>query len=261
MTQGYVIHAINTDEVDYEQCARVLTKSLRLVGDTRPVTIITGKDLQTDSVNSSNCGVYADDWQIYGLSPYDETFKLEADMIVTRSLDSWWTLCHNRDLFIATGCRNYKQELSQVRYYRQFNDRNNLPDVYNGITYFKKSKTAQLFFEHVRTIFGNWSEINSDLEYQSALKHGDTDSVYALAAAVIGIENCTIRNDIIQWVHMKSHINYLVVDEWDHELIWELIGSDFRINTFSQIYPVHYHVKSLAKELESLYDKQLQTIL
>lgn len=257
MTQGYIIHAVNTGTVDYEQCARVLIKSLRAVGDTRPVTVITARDFRSDSVSSATHGVYADDWQLYQLSEYSETFKLEADMIVTRPLDSWWQLCAQRDLFIANGCRNYKQEQSDVRYYRQFNDKNLLPDLYNGITYFKKSQTAERFFNTVRTVFENWSEINSALTSPSALPWGDTDSVYAIAASIIGPEHCTVANDIIQWVHMKKQINYLLVEEWDRELIWELVGSDFRINTISQLYPVHYHVKSLAQELEAYYDRQV----
>lgn len=255
MTQGYIVHAVNTDTVDYEQCARVLIKSLRAVGDTRPVTVITNKDFRKDRVSSATHGEYADDWQLYDLSEYDETFKLEADVIVTRPLDSWWQLCAQRDLFIANGCRNYKQELSDVRYYRQFNDKNLLPDLYNGITYFKKSQTAREFYSVVRTIFENWSEINDSLTSPSPRTLGDTDSVYALAASIIGPERCTVANDIIQWVHMKKQINYLLVEEWDRELVWELVGSDFRINTISQLYPVHYHVKSLAQELEAYYDQ------
>lgn len=252
MTQGYIIHAVNTDTVDYQDCARVLTKSLRAVGDTRPITILT--EVPTDIVSSLTHGPYADDWQVYEQSPYDETFKLEADMIVTRSLDSWWNSLHNRDLHIAYGCRNYLQHVSKSRYYRQVNDDNLLCDLYNGITYFKKSNVAKQFFLTVREIFENWTEINESLKHPSQLIHGDTDTVYAIAAQIIGIEKCTIPNSSIQFVHMKQKINNGMVEDWTREMIWELIGTDFRINTVSQLYPVHYHIKSLATELESYYD-------
>ena len=255
MTQGYVIHAVNAGDVDYETCARVLIKSLRAVGDTRPVHVIS--KYANNKVSSKTHGIYADDWQTYSCSPYDETFKLESDMIVTRSLDSWWELCKNRDLFIATGCRDYKHQLSTSRYYRRFNDENLLPDVYNGITYFKKSVIAKKFYTIVKNIFKNWKDINANLKYQSPLEHGDTDSVYAIAATIIGIEKCTVPNDIVQWVHMKQYINNTVSDDWTKELVWELINSDFRINTYSQMYPVHYHIKDLAKLLEPIYDEQV----
>lgn len=257
MTQGYVIHAVNTDVTDYELCAETLVKSLRSVGDTRPITIITKNDLQKDSVNSVTYGPYCDDWQVYECSPYTETFKLESDMIVTRSLDGWWNIVKDRDLHIATGCRNYKQQISKSRFYRQVFDKNNLPDVYNGITYFKKSNLAKEFYKIVKNIFKNWKEINSNLSYSSSLEYGDTDTVYAIAAQIIGIEKCTIPDSSIQFVHMKQKINNGLVEDWTREMVWELIGTDFRLNTVSQLYPVHYHIKSLAKELGPIYDSHL----
>ena len=253
MTQGYVILAKNTPDTDYEQCARVLQKSLRLAGDRRPVTVIT--DIETDERR----GPYWGDHLIYQQSPYDETFKLEADIIVTRPLDSWWKLCENRDLHIATGCRNYKQQLSSVRHYRAFNDRNKLPDCYNGITYFKKSNLASEFFNLVKDIFESWSDISDEFGHTG--EYADTDSVYAIAASIMGEERCTMPNDTIQWAHMKQHVNRLTTEDWTTELLWELTGTDFRINTLSQLYPVHYHIKSLASLLEPIYDRQIQAIL
>lgn len=257
MTQGYVIFAVDTQHTDYAQCARVLAKSLRAVGDQRPVTVITAQDLQTDTVSSKTHGPYSDDWQVYQLSPYDETIKLESDMIVTRSLDSWWTLLKNRDLHVASGCKNYRQQQSTSRHYRLVNDQNGLPDLYNGITYFKKSELAQEFFTTVREIFAHWSDVNATLDKPSILKWGDTDTVYALAARAIGVEHCTLPDSTIQFVHMKQRINNLLVEDWTRELIWELSGTDFRINTVSQLYPVHYHNKALAEQLEPYYDRIL----
>jgi hypothetical protein len=261
MTQGYVIQSINTETVDYRLCARVLAKSIRSVGDNRPICLLTDKIEECDSklfdqiilIEPSEYGPYSDDWKCYEYSPYDETFKLEADMIVTRSLDSWWNSLKNRDLHIATGCRDYKQQVSQSRFYRQINDDNLLPDLYNGITYFKKSKLAKQFYKIVKQIFKNWHQVNLNLKQSSKLDHGDTDTVYAIAANIIGVENCTIPGSTIQFVHMKQRINNNIIDDWTKELVWELIGSDFRINTISQLYPVHYHVKSLALELDQYY--------
>jgi hypothetical protein len=243
-----------------------LAKSIRLTGDTRPITLL------TDKLDYSGLKIFDtvkllkktrgekwklnDDWQVYEQSPYDETFKIESDVIVTRSLDSWWSSCESRDLVVATGTRNFKQQQSTVRYYRSMLDENLLPDVYNGITYFKKSQLAKKFFGLVKTIFNNWQEINNSLTRASLLEHADTDTVYAIACKILGEENTTLRSQILQWVHMKSKINF-TAEDWTEELVWELVGGDFRINTYSQLYPVHYHVKCLAQELEPLYDQRL----
>lgn len=266
MNQGYVILAQNNTDTDYVACARVLAKSIRLSGDTRPITLLTDNTsypgleiFDTVKLLKKTRGAkwkLNDDWQVYDLSPYDETFKIESDVLVTRSLDSWWSACQDRELVVATGTRNFKQQQSTVRYYRQVLDKNLLPDVYNGITYFKKSRLSKQFFKLVKTIFDNWREINGSLEYSSSLTDADTDTVYAIACKILGVEHTTLPENILQWVHMKSKINS-TGEDWTQELIWELVDNDFRINTISQLYPVHYHIKSLAQELESLYDKKL----
>jgi hypothetical protein len=245
------------------------------VGDTRPISLLTSEKtldeaidpvfsdidiLDYDDVSSRTAGQYADDWQVYNKSPYLETIKLEADTIVTQSLDGWWQLLQHRDLVIATGCRTFKNQTATNRYYRRVLDQNLLPDVYNAVTYFKRSDTAKRFYGIVRNIFGNWQKINSSLTTASDLPWGDTDTVYAIAASVIGYNQCTIPNTAIQITHMKQHINNLSSSDWTQELTWELIGNEFRINTISQLTPVHYHVKHLAHLLEPLYDEYLSTI-
>jgi hypothetical protein len=266
-SEGYVIVAKNLDSTDYVTCARVLAKSIRLTGDTRPITLITNStdDVELeifDSVEflksdeSNQLGKFNDDWQVYDLSPYDKTFKIESDVIVTRNLDSWWETCQERDLVVATGTRNYLQQLATSRYYRQTLDKNYLPDVYNGITYFRKSLLSKEFFKLVKTIFNNWTDINNNLHASSPLIEPDTDTVYAIACSIFGLENTIFPTNVIQWIHMKSKING-TVETWTDELNWELVGSDFRINTISQLYPVHYYVKELALQLEPIYDKQL----
>lgn len=266
-TEGYVVIAQNNSTTDYVACARVLAKSLKVSGDTRPITLCTNSldysGLEIfDTVQLLKGGKQSsewrlcDDWQVFELSPYDRTFKIEADVLVTRPLDNWWTACQDRDLVVAVGTRDFKQRQSTVRYYRQTLDKNCLPDVYNGLTYFTRSNLSKKFFKLVKQIFDNWTDINDSLQSSSPLKDADTDTVYAIAASILGIEHTTLPTNLIQWIHMKSKING-TTEDWTQELCWELVGSDFRINTISQLWPVHYHVKQLAQQLEPYYDKQL----
>lgn len=268
MTQGYVITAVNTADTDYVTCARVLAKSIRLTGDRRPICLITDTLDNHDSIFDSVVllqdepiyGPYSNDRQVYQLSPYDQTLKIEADVIVTHTLDGWWHAFNNRDLVIATGCRDYRNQTSTNRYYRHTLDKNRLPDVYNGLTYFKKSALAQEFYTLVGKIFANWTEINNGLQHPSEMEYGDTDTVYAIAASIIGRERCTTNTHQFQWVHMKQKINNLLSVDWTRELVWELGDYDFRINTFAQMKPVHYHIKEFALLLEPHYDKQLKKV-
>ena len=265
LTEGYVILAQNNSTTDYVQCARVLAKSLRSVGDTRPITLITDRESHDHEIfnsvvtmKSTSKGEWklGDDWQVYDLSPYDRTFKIESDVVVTRSLDNWWELCRGRSILVATGTRDYYQRPATSRHYRHVIDSNGLPDVYNGLTYFERSSFAKKFFSVVKTIFKNWSDINQSLSTPSILQSADTDTVYAIACEILGRELTTLPDSPIQWTHMKSRING-TTEDWTQELCWELVDTDFRINTVSQLWPVHYHIKNFAAQLEIIYDRQL----
>ena len=266
MTKGFLIVAQNSGSVDYIACARVLAKSLKLTNSQYPVTLLTdrldypGLDIFDTTLtfpfgdHSSSDWKLENDWQCYFASQYDETIKLEADVIVTRSLDSWWELCKNHDLMIATGCRTFRGDIATSRYYRKLLDRNGLPDAYNGITYFKRSELASEFFGRVKFYTENWTIAQSRLNTDEPF---NTDTAYALSTSDIEVP-CTSNANFMQWAHMKQYINNLRSEDWTQDLVWELIGTDFRINTVSQLYPVHYHVKELAKLLEPLYDRQLE---
>lgn len=185
-------------------------------------------------------GGWANDWQMFRVSPYRQTIKLEADMLVAGPIDHWWNLFEHKDVVISQGARNFYDQPAQSRYYRKTFDQNNLPDIYNAITYWRLSATAQEFFALVRDIFQQWST------YQRLIKFPDTepstDLVYAMAAVIMGPERVTLPARLgPSIVHMKRHINPTHTDDWTQELIWET--DPLRINTVAQWGLVHYHRK------------------
>jgi len=48
-------------------------------------------------------------------------------------------------------------------------------------------------------------------------------------------------------IHMKKIINKSECRTWSNEFLYEILPHAFRINTFTQLYPVHYHVKDFSK--------------
>ena len=230
--RGFLIPAIGTK---YEQCAHQLKNSVLHFHPDANVTIVT-----TDMLPHGDQGGWANDWQMFSVSPYRETIKLEADMIATSAIDHWWTLFELRDVVISQGCRNFYDEPADSRFYRKIFDQNHLPDVYNAITYWRLSKTARDFFDLIRNIFEHWND------YRTLLKFPDdtasTDVVYAMAAQIMGPELVTLPEGLGPTiVHMKRHINGLHGEDWTRELIWE--KDPLRINTIAQWGFVHYHQK------------------
>ena len=160
-------------------------------------------------------------------------------------IDHWWTLLEKRDVVISQGARDFYDQPARSRFYRKIFDDNNLPDVYNAITYWRVSKTAQDFFQLVRSIFENWNSYKRLLKFPDELP--TTDVVYALAAQIIGPEQVTLPNELgPTMVHMKRYINPLLSNNWTKELVWE--NNPFRINTVAQWGLVHYHIKEWANE-------------
>ena len=241
--------AYNNDTTDYIACAEVLRDSiLRHMPDSN-VTIIT--ELPYGDRSPEVDWKLANDWQVYDASPYEYTIKLEADMFIPQSIDHWWDILKDRDIVVSSTIRNYKNEVSKVRTYRQFIDDNNLPDVYNAITYFKKSDNAKRFFEIVRNVFENWFDWKMILKCNND-EIATTDWAYSIACHIMGEELTTMDFDGMSMVHMKRFINNLHTDNWTNELLCEY-GKQFKIATFAQTYPVHYYNKEYSQILKEKY--------
>ena len=244
--RGYLIPAVDSDSVDYLRCAVQLARSIRHWHPDANITALTVKrcsDPVFDHViplPHGDLGGYRNDWQVFHASPYRQTIKLEADMIAAGPIDHWWTLFECRDVVISLGARDFYDQLSQSRYYRKIFDQNDLPDVYNAISYWRLSATAKEFFGLVRSIFDHWAEYKTLLKFPE--DSPSTDVVYAMAAKIMGPESVTLPQGLgPNIVHMKRYIIPTQSHDWTQELIWE--NNPFRVNTVAQWGLVHYHIK------------------
>ena len=244
--RGYLIPAIDTDTTDYVSCAVQLARSIRQWHSDANISALTVRrcsDPVFDHViplPNGDLGGYANDWQVFYASPYRQTIKLEADMIAAGPVDHWWTMFEHRDVVISQGCRTFYNTPAESRFYRKLFDNNNLPDVYNAITYWRLSTQAKEFFDMVRNIFENWTQWRGLLKFPD--DEPSTDVVYAMAAQVIGPELVTLPTGYgPSIVHMKRHVQPIHSQDWTQELVWE--NNPVRIQTVAQHGFVHYHVK------------------
>jgi len=178
---------------------------------------------------------YANDAQLFKLSPFRETIKLEADMLIASPIDHWWSMFRHRDVVLSQGCRNWQDQESTARHYRRLFDDNHLPDIYNAITYWRLSDTAKEFFGLVKNIFAYWTLYRTLIKFSP--KQPDTDLVYAMAAQIMGVERVTVPGSP-QIVHMKRHHAGTQTETWTQELVWET--DPLRIQTVAQWGAFHY---------------------
>ena len=92
--RGYLI----VGSKDYIACAETLAKSLRYWHPDVKICLLTDVEYNNplfDYVKQfpyGNTGGWTTDWQVFHASPFHETVKLEADMIVSGPVDHWWNL-------------------------------------------------------------------------------------------------------------------------------------------------------------------------
>ena len=265
MNKGYIVLAENTTSTNYIECAEALAISMKIAMPDSNITLVTNGVSMCNAFDNVVELPYGDlapdskwklinDWQVYDASPYDYTIKLEADMYIPADINYWFDILSLKDVCICTTIRDYKNNMSDSRVYRKFIDDNNLPDVYNAITYFKKSDMAKTFFLIVKDIFEHWDDYKTILRCNKQ-EEVTTDWAYAIASHILGVENTTLpKFNEFSMVHMKQFIIGTIVDDWTNELIYEF-GDPLRIQTIPQKYPVHYNIKNFGKKIKDHYGR------
>ena len=274
--QGFVTFAQNTDEVDYLnlaylQCLNIKatqkenkyavivdTATLEKVNDIHRNTFDYIITLPHDNNDSTDTRKFANEYKVFRLTPFKETIKLESDLLFTRTIDHWWTAFRLKNVCLSTGAKNYLGLNKTIKRYREFFEANNLPDVYNGLMYFRFSQEAKNFFDCARYIQENWEYVKPTLK-KCLEEKPSTDVLYGLAALMVGEESCTMPSmDFINFVHMKSGFN-----GWSDSYSWldtvmnERDGDVIRINNINQYDPVHYYDKAYAtQELIEYYESR-----
>jgi len=261
MNRGIVVIAQNTNDVNYVKCAEVLALSVKRTMPNMNISIITDNDVSSTifdqviklphgDLDETGEWKLVNDWQVYEASPYEETLKLEADLYIPRNIEHWFDILGQQDVVISTTIRTMRNQISTNRLYRRFIDDNQLPDVYNALTYFKKSETGRLFFQIVRDVFENWKEYKSILKCLPK-EEASTDWAYAIACHIIGKEKTTMPSFTeMSMIHMKQFINGNSTENWTDTFIYECLPDQIRIQTVPQLYPLHYHIKTFSDKIE-----------
>lgn len=274
--QGFLTIAQNTNTVDYLQLAYLQALSIKTVMPSSRYAVLVDAataqqvsdqhrtvfdyviEFPKDYATNKNWKL-SNEWQVFNLTPFKETVKLESDVLFTRSIAHWWTAFRLKDVVLSNGCKNYLGDAAHSRLYRKVFDDNALPDTYNGLMYFRYSKTAAEFFNIARQIYQNWETVRTTLLKNCRDPDPTTDVVYSLTAKIIGIEKCTIPSmDYINFVHMKSAINNWPAGNWTDMVLHETDLPMLRIANVNQYHPVHYYEKTFAsQELVKKYERQI----
>ena len=218
MTQGYIVIAQN-NTTDYVRQAYVLALSIKA---TQPninnISLVTDDIVPEqylsvfdkiipipfgDSASASEWKV-ENRWKLYHASPYDETIVLDVDMLILYNIEKAWNWVKDRDLFFTSHVTDYKQRTITDTTYRKMFVENDLPNLYCGMFYFKKSNTALEFFKLVEFITNNWQRMYYDIAPKNSQKFFSMDVTVAIAAKILGIDDSIVNsNSPFTFTHMK----------------------------------------------------------
>lgn len=256
--QGFLSMACNNSDVDYLELAYVQAMSIKLVMPSSLYAIAvdhkTEKLLKPKHQKVFDYVVSIDsvEWPmsqepvLFYKTPFKETIKLEADLLFTRNISHWWRALRLKNIVLSSNCRNIEDKIVVDSEYRKFWKDNDLPNIYNGMMYFRFSEDAVKFFTTAQRLFNNYDYIKDNILINCREERPSTDVIYSLAAKIVGVEKCTIPSlDFFNFVHMKPHIQgWPGTTNWHDVVLSEIDPPVIRINNLNQYNPVHYHVKN-----------------
>jgi len=200
------------------------------------------------------------EWKAIYMSPYDETIKLDADMIFNSDLSEWRNVLGQSEVVFCTEASTYRNEKVESDYYRKVFTQNNLPNVYTAFFYFKKSDAAHELFKLAEHIYNNWQRYFFEfLEAEHRPAFVSTDVVFAIAAKILDIESLNMNPHIPvpTFVHMKTQLQKWHLDrnappipeEWN-KVVQVYFNNDCELNigNYRQTLPFHYHVKDFVTD-------------
>lgn len=276
MSKGYITFVQNNGRTDYLRLAYAQALSIKatqqinsyaVVVDDATFGLISDKHRRVfDYIIRMPYGDAAaadkwklkNEWQAYAATPFDETIKLEADMLFTHTVDHWWDIVSNKDLCFTTQVLDYKGNVATSRAYRQLFDDNCLLNVYNGFYYFKKTPLTKQFFEIAKSLFEHWDTVKNTVLINAENESATTDVVFAVACRLIGDENCYLPGPVPTFAHMKGAINgWELNTNWSDMVYTEFDNTNLTVGFQRQRVPFHYYQKDfITEELLEFYERR-----
>jgi|TARA_R110001592_G_scaffold67438_2_gene207003 hypothetical protein len=258
MSKGFLWFAQNNDKTDYVKLSVALAKSIKKHNRTNKICVVTDEHSKFESEfvdvvkvlkndDSADHDIkWANEYKALALSPFTHTIKLEADMMWTANTDWWWNHLWHHDLVFSVDCFDYRGNVVKDTAYRKLFVRNQLPNIYNGLMYFRKSKKAKLFYNTAEAIVRNWEEVKTQMLVACHDKHPSTDVVFALAYRMIDPTLAGLVDyEWFKFIHHKPDVHGLRSANHNDYLLPNRSGDAVYIGETRINRVWHYHDKEL----------------
>jgi hypothetical protein len=259
MSRGFLWFAQNNSNTDYVELSITLAKSIKRWNRQNKVCVITDQrsKFENEAVDIVKVLVnddseqheikWANEYKAFDMTPFTHTIKLEADMLWAGNTDWWWDHLWQHDLVFSVNCFDYRDNVVKQTPYRKLFQRNHLPNIYNGLMYFRRSKKAQQFYNTARDIVNNWNDVKTRMLIDCHDQYPSTDVVFALAYRIMDpTSEALIDYDWFKFIHHKPGINNTMRAKDQNEYLYPNRSGDAVYIGETRVSRVwHYHDKEL----------------
>ena len=232
---NFTMLAQNSKDVDYVQQACVSAMSIRYTNPNSKICLITNDTVPNkyaslfDSIVEIPWGDAAHkyDWKIHNrfkiihACPFEATVVIDTDMLVLNDLSRWDEYFKKYDFWICNNVKTYRDEIVTSPFYRKKLNKYNLPNVYYGLHYFKKSKLAFDFYKTLDVIVNNYEDF-FNLNNMNLQNFASMDISSSLATAILDCETqiTDISKHAPMFTHMKANIQNWsgLKEQWQMEV-------------------------------------------
>lgn len=235
----------------------VTTAELPLISDKYKSVFDQVVEIPWDDHAAKSTWKLENEWKCVYMTPYDETIKLDADMLFPSDVSAWWDILEKSDGVFCTKPITYRGEIITSDFYRKTFTESDLPNIYTAMFYFKKNELNFELFKLAEHIFNNWERYFYEfLEPENRPKVVSTDVVFAIAAKILDYcgENKSNHLNVPTFIHMKSQLqgwtnDKFLSEDWT-QVVPAYYGRDgsLMVGNYIQTMPFHYHVKTFVTD-------------
>lgn len=217
MTRGHLIFAQNSD-VDYVRQAYALALTIKKLNKINLVCLVTNAlveekykpafdyiiDIPFGDLSTKSVWKIENRWQLIYASPFDETLVYDSDMILLNSNDHYWEILNDQDIAFTEKVKDYRQNQIQDKILRKCFVENNLPNIYFGLHYFKKTTAAFEFYKWLEIITKDYKSYYSKFTPKSTQPFCSMDVSSAIALKLL--DNYCCPYNPLNFIHMKKEL-------------------------------------------------------
>lgn len=271
---NFTMLAQNT-EVDYVRQACVAAMSIKATNNNSKICLLTNDSVPEkytdlfDHIIDIPWGDHAahenwkisNRWKIYHATPFEQTAVIDTDMLILQDLSAWFEFLRNYDLFYTSRVFTYRGEVINNTFYRRAFEQFELPNLYSGFHYFKKSDLPHEFYTWLEMITNNWQQFYK--QHAGGKIYQKTCSMDLSSAIAAKIMNCESkitnqRATYPSFVHMKTKVqnwNYNLNNRWQDKIdVYLDENLNLMIGNYLQTGIFHYTEKDfLTERIEDTY--------